>query len=147
MRHPPEDFPYPRLGNIVNPSETYRKRVGGRGESLAADHLIRKGYRIAGRNVRCGRDEIDLVAFDGPVLVFIEVKTDLSGEFGEPERWVGPRKQARLVRAARRYLHQHKGEGVDCRFDVVAVRWIEGKSEIRHLENAFSAQDFRGTRY
>jgi putative endonuclease len=122
----------------VNPAVPYRKRVGSRGESLAADHLVRKGYRIAGRNVRCGHDEIDLVAYDGPVLVFVEVKTDLGGTFGEPETWVGPRKQARLVRAAQKYLHRHRLDDVDCRFDVVVVCGIGENPEIRHWENAFT---------
>lgn len=115
-------------------------RTGVWGEEQAARALRGKGYRIIGRRVRVGRrDEIDLVARDGPVLVFVEVKTRRDEVFGRPIESVDRRKRRILCRAAVRYLRALKGQRPYFRFDVVEVIGVGGDKSpaIRHIERAF----------
>lgn len=109
------------------------------GEGKAELHLKAKGYRILGRRVKVGlRDEIDLVARDGEILVFVEVKTRRNEMFGRPVASIDRRKRHALSRAAVRYLRRIK-QSVNFRFDAVEVIGEEGESEpvVRHIENAF----------
>jgi len=116
-------------------------RTGIWGEKVAAKMLRKKGYRIIGQRVRIGKkDELDLVVRTGDTLVFVEVKTRKSEEFGPPSAAVTPAKKRYISRAAVRYigrLHKHP-EYV--RFDIIEVIGEEnGKPPcIRHLENAFT---------
>ncbi len=113
------------------PSATNRQSLGQQGERLAARFLTRCGMQVVAYNVRVpvGRTrtgarvhgELDIVAFDGPTLVFIEVKTRTTAEFATPESAITPRKQARLVRAARRYRTLIGPFDAPYRFDVVSV--------------------------
>lgn len=97
--------------------------TGRRGERIAAEYLLLRGYRIVGRNVRAGRYEIDLVAFDGDCLVFVEVRTRRSGDFGTAAETASVGKLRRMRKAAREYLAA--GGGVsgagEYRFDLVAI--------------------------
>ena len=118
-------------------------RAGAWGEQVAADALVAKGYRILGRNVRFGsRCELDLIARapDPETLVFVEVKTRRSEEFGRPVAAVDRGKRRALGRAALRYLHRIKARPPRIRFDVVEVVGSPGDPEpvLRHIENAFS---------
>ena len=93
--------------------------TGRWGEQQAEEMLRRKGYRILGRRLRIGlRDEIDLVARDGEILVFVEVKTRRREDFGRPLDSVDRRKRQVLSRAAVRYLRRLKYPPVCFRFDV-----------------------------
>ncbi len=115
-----------------------RRSFGQRAESEAERYLRQKGYRILARNVRSSGGEIDLVAQDGPVLVFIEVKARRTSAFGGAAYAVHERKQTRLVRLAAQYLARHRLRQPSCRFDVVLLR--DGEHEdgrIQHIENAF----------
>jgi len=117
-----------------------RRRLGAEGESLAASHLEREGYRILARNVRCDGVEIDLVAGRGRLRVFVEVKTRSHRGAGAPEEAVDARKQARLARGAVAWLHAHGRPGLRARFDVIAVeRDAAGGLALRHLRDAFEA--------
>ena len=121
---------------------TEAERTGLWGEGVAATTLEAEGYRILGRRVRVGRDELDLVAThgrDGPrQLVFVEVKTRASDAFGGGRAAVDQRKRHALCRAAARYLRRMPR--TPFRFDVVDV---VGEMEdvmpprVRHFENAF----------
>ena len=115
----------------------YRQRVGRSGEEDAVRYLKQKGYRILARNFRTEDGEIDAVAEDGDVLVFVEVKTNVRGGFGEPEDRVDLKKQVRIGRVAMGYLQAEGLEDVDCRFDVVTVTRTRGRTAIRHIEDAF----------
>ena len=97
--------------------------TGRRGEDLAHRFLQRQGYTVVARNFRppSGSGEIDLVAWDGPTLVFVEVKTRASEEFGAPDRAVDGEKEKRLLRAARSYAHRAGVEMELARFDIVSV--------------------------
>ena len=115
-------------------------KVGLWGEQQTERFLKRKGYRILGRRVRIGiRDELDLVARDGDVLVFVEVKTRKNEDFGRPVKSINRKKRHSLSRAAVRYLKNLKNAHVCFRFDVVEVIGSphETQREIRHIENAF----------
>ncbi|MBK6849301.1 MAG: YraN family protein [Proteobacteria bacterium] len=114
---------------------------GRRGEQLAAAYLERRGYRLIERNYRIAQGEIDLVAEDGPVLCFVEVRSRRHAELGHPLETIGPRKQARLIRAARHYLARHdlaQGEQAErtVRFDVVSIVY-EPEFELRLVQGAF----------
>ena len=106
-------------------------RLGERGEAYAAAFLEQQGYRIVaanftlpvGRNLRDAvvTAEIDLVAYDGPVLCFVEVKTRTSEWFAPPQVNVVKRKQRQISRAARAYRRMFGLEATVYRFDVVTV--------------------------
>ncbi|MDD2676862.1 MAG: YraN family protein, partial [Methylacidiphilaceae bacterium] len=114
------------------------RELGRWGEREAARFLRRKGYRILLRNVRIGGGEIDLVCRDASVLVFVEVKTRSSTDYGEPAEAVDAQKRARLVRAAYAYLEELGQDDVTYRFDIVEVlAEAQAKQRIRLLSNAF----------
>ncbi|MEW6448418.1 MAG: YraN family protein [Bacillota bacterium] len=117
-----------------------RKRLGETAEAFAVNFLKRKGYRILAQNYRCRYGEIDIVALDNRVLVFIEVRAKGSAAFGLPQESVGRRKQKKLREVARHYLATEREKGTVCRFDVVAVQYdVENQKvkTIEHIENAF----------
>lgn len=118
------------------------RATGNRGESLAEEFLLHKGFEILDRQYKFRNGEIDLVARHGSFLIFVEVKTvDLTRphpiDYGEPEERLTPRKQSFLKRAAEHYLWRREIPETDCRFDLVTVRLREDESDIRHYENAF----------
>ena len=114
-------------------------RTGQWGEEQAERFLKQLGWRILGRRVRLGRDELDLVARAGEVLVFVEVKTRGSEDFGRPASAVDAGKRHSLSRAAVHYLKKLRERPNYFRFDVIEVIGAEeqGTPRIRHIENAF----------
>lgn len=113
-----------------------RRRLGARGEQLAADWYVAQGYEVVARNWRCREGELDLVVARDGELVFCEVKTRSSDRFGVPAEAVTRTKQRRLRVIAARFLAAHgdggaHGRGV--RFDVAAV--MGGRVEV--IEAAF----------
>lgn len=99
-----------------------RRELGSRYEDLAADYLRRQGYEILERNYRDRMGEVDIIAKDGPYLVFVEVKYRRSLKNGYPEEAVCGPKQQRIRHTASRYLYRHGyGEETPCRFDVVGI--------------------------
>lgn len=116
--------------------------VGRFGEDLAANHLEAAGLVVLDRNWRCPDGELDIVATDAGVLVFVEVKTRSRLGFGDPSEAVNAAKQARLRRLALRWLDEHRDGGgqywPQVRFDVVAiVRLAPGGPALRHIKGAF----------
>lgn len=117
------------------------KVLGNEGESLAADYLIGKGYKILERNYRFHKGEIDLVALDvdAKYIVFVEVKTRISLEYGNPEFAVTASKKKQLEWLGQCYIMEKKITDYDCRFDAVAITKLPGKSpEINHYINIIS---------
>lgn len=106
-------------------------------EAAAADWLAARGFVVVDRNVRSRRGEVDLVAFEGETLCFIEVRARKSDRYGSPAATVGPAKQRRIAHAAARYLGAHSGAVPPCRFDVVEV---EGAGSLRLHRGAFEAR-------
>ncbi|NOZ61775.1 MAG: YraN family protein [Calditrichaeota bacterium] len=111
--------------------------IGKLGEELASDYLQKKGYEILKRNFRFGHGEIDIIAEKDGVLVFVEVKTKQFGDFGDPIHWVTRRKQLQIGKIAHGYLYVNEIENMDCRFDVIILRWEDGNYKIEHIEDAF----------
>ncbi|WP_245672882.1 YraN family protein [Aldersonia kunmingensis] len=113
------------------------KALGARGEDLAAEFLEECGLRIVCRNWRCRYGELDLIARDGPVVAFVEVKTRSGTGFGSPAEAVTFSKQARIRRLAGLWLTEQSG-WVDVRFDVVSVLLGKGADPvIEHLRAVF----------
>lgn len=113
--------------------------LGERGEQLAAKFLRKRGYKILVRRYKGRHGEIDLTCRHDDTLVFVEVKTRASEEFGEPSAAVDADKQRNLSRTALEYLRGIGNPDIPIRFDIVEVimadrRWA---SEIRLQENAF----------
>ncbi|APC08106.1 YraN family protein [Neomoorella thermoacetica] len=110
-----------------------RRRRGQIGEAAAAALLADSGYRILERNYRCPLGEIDIVAAQGEEIVFIEVRTRSSQNFGTPQESVDGRKRLRLRRLAAYYLGSRGLAGRSCRFDVVAV-WLDRQERVAGVE-------------
>jgi putative endonuclease len=116
-----------------------RQRLGDEGEQAACRFLKRQRYAILERNYRCRVGEIDIVALDRDVVVFVEVKTRTDEGFGTPLDAVDVRKQRQIQRAAQFYLRQKRLWDRDARFDVVAV-WRDGREwRCELVRNAFEA--------
>ena len=99
-----------------------KPHVDARGaEDAAAQFLRRQGYKIARRNYTTRVGEIDIVAIDESMVVFVEVKSRASDDYGPPEVAVDRRKKARLRRIAQLFLERHNLLDSPCRFDVVAL--------------------------
>jgi putative endonuclease len=114
-----------------------RRQLGDAGEDLAAAALEKQGYKILERNYQTPLGEIDLIARHGKVLVFVEVKTRRSQQFGAPQEAVSPAKQARLKRLADYYLKEKRLEEGKVRFDVVAVTLAAEGPQVEIIQNAF----------
>ena len=99
-----------------------RQQRGRIGERVAVALLRRAGYEILEQNVRCGRVELDIIARDGPVLVFVEVKARWSERYGAPEEAITPAKRRNLLSAAEQYLRSRHLEDSTWRVDVLALR-------------------------
>ena len=113
---------------------TAAQAAGDRGEARAARFLERNGLRIVGRNYRTRMGEIDLIAMEGAVLVFVEVRMRASNGFGGGAESIDFAKRRRIEAAARHYL-MRLGREPACRFDVVSLErddptWIRGAFEV-----------------
>lgn len=111
--------------------------LGRKGEQLARTYLEEKGYRIIVTNWRHGRAEIDLIAESGGTLIFVEVKTRSSSHFGQPDEFVGPKKEQQLAKAACAYMEQVRYQG-EIRFDIIAILLSShAPAEVNHIQDAF----------
>jgi putative endonuclease len=123
-----------------------RRRVGQEGEAAAEQYLRRIGYRIVAKNLRSSLGELDLVAEDGQVLVFVEVKARRTEEFGGAVHAVHRQKQEKLIQLASQYLARYHLTNRLCRFDVVLLQGDEASTpQVEHIQNAFevSGDDLR----
>jgi putative endonuclease len=119
-----------------------RHLFGRTSEAQAELFLRNKGYRIMDRNLRTRLGELDLVAQDGEVLVFVEVKARTTEAFGGALLAVNHRKRAKLVKLASQYLAQRHLTDRPCRFDVVLVQGRpSADAQVEHLQSAFDAGD------
>lgn len=111
-----------------------RKKLGNAGERLAAEFLVKLGYKILERQYRTKFGEIDVVARDGDELVFVEVKTRRDRSYGDPEEAVHSLKLSHMAAAGEAYLRDKKNESKPHRYDVIAIYWPEGREpDIVHL--------------
>jgi len=114
--------------------------LGRQGEALAAEFLRARRYTIVARNFRCRAGEIDLVAHDGPTLVFVEVRTRRGTVLGTPLESVNARKQAKVASVARHFLAVRGWGDRDARFDVIGVRLDADPPAIEHVAGAFEVR-------
>jgi putative endonuclease len=125
-----------RSGRRTTVAEVTRAKdaVGAYGERVAAQVLVAAGMELLDRNWRCRHGELDIVARDGPTVVFCEVKTRRSNAFGSPAEAVGPAKVRRLRTLAAHWLTEHAPVRGEIRFDVVCVRpQPAGAALVEHL--------------
>jgi putative endonuclease len=120
-----------------------RQLLGKRGEDLACAELEKRGYVIVDRRFRTRCGELDIVARDGGVLVFVEVKARSGSNFGTPFESITWKKRQRLSQMAASYLFMRRLAGVACRFDVVAVVERQGMQTIELLRGAFDMESLR----
>ena len=117
-----------------------RAEIGALGEELAVDHLRSLRLRVLERNWRCRYGELDVIAADDEarVVVFVEVKTRTSDQFGGVAQAVTPDKVRRLRRLATRWLAESEVRPRDLRFDVVEVLpQARGATLVEHIRAAF----------
>ncbi len=116
-------------------------KPGQAGEKLAADFLKKHGYKILRRNYRAPTGEIDIIAYEGGDVVFVEVKSGASATFAAPESHVDRTKRRHMSQAALYFCTRKKLVDVNCRFDVVSVLIpAEGAPTCELYRNAFPLQ-------
>jgi len=122
-------------------SEAPHIRLGRQGEEIAAGHLRRSGYKILRKNFRAPKGgEVDLVCRHGKELVFVEVKTRSTEDFGRPFDAVDQKKRRLIIRGAMKWLRLLEMPDITFRFDVVEV--LTGpEGGVRIIENAFQLPD------
>lgn len=125
----------PRARREARPVTTV---VGARAEQLAVEHLEAQGYRVLARNHRGDGGEVDVIAWDGPVLCFVEVRARATTDFGDPLETIDRRKIARVARAARHFLNTWRGPWPPMRFDAVGIV-LGSPPTIRLVRAAFEA--------
>jgi len=111
--------------------------LGKKGEQLAVEFLAKKGVQILERNWRYRRAEIDIIAKEGDVLLFVEVKTRSDVYFGRPESFVSQRKRDLMADASAVYMEEI-GHDWEIRFDIIAIIvHNEMHHSIDHIKDAF----------
>ena len=112
-------------------------KIGIKGEQIAADYLLNKGYIIVHRNWRAGKKEVDIIALKGDILAIIEIKTRSSLRFAFPEEAVNKKKQGFLKMAAQVFMDENP-QYRNIRFDIISILMTgEVVKEIVHFEEAF----------
>lgn len=109
---------------------------GKSGEELAKDYLMSKGYSILETNYRNKIGEIDIIAKDKDVLVFVEVKTRTSTRYGYAFESVDFRKQRKIINTSMVYVKYKNHINIQLRYDIIEV-YMEQNIKINHLDNAF----------
>lgn len=111
--------------------------LGKKGEEIALKFIEKKGCRVLEVNWRYRKSEIDIIAMDGEVLIFIEVKSRSSDYFGRPETFVDQRKQELIVDGAQAYMEE-VGHEWEVRFDIISILFHnEVYQSVEHLKDAF----------
>lgn len=111
--------------------------IGRQGEEIAVEFLRKRGFEILETNWRYHHLEVDIIAKDGDMLVFVEVKTRATSYFGYPEEAVSPQKIRRLLNASEAYILEKDYNG-DSRFDLISIILPSGKPpELEYFEDAF----------
>lgn len=114
--------------------------TGMQGEALARRHLEEQGFAIMETNWRRGKYEVDIIAYKEGLIVFAEVKTRNSTDYGNPEEFVDRKKQKAYIRLADAYVTKHRREE-EVRFDIISVVMGPEGYRIEHMENAFTAAE------
>lgn len=110
--------------------------LGVKGEELAFNYLVKKGYKILSKNYRFKRNEIDIIAEIDKTLIIVEVKTRGSRFLAGPEETVTKSKQKKIIKVANEYIQEHEVD-LDTRFDIISIILNEKETSIEHLIDAF----------
>jgi putative endonuclease len=111
--------------------------VGKWGEMKACEYLQKKGFEVLSQNYRYQHAEIDIIAKQGNMLIFVEVKTRTGSGFGMPEEFVNYTKAKLILKAAENYIYSTNWSS-DIRFDIISLLLFpDGQFNIRHIEDAF----------
>ncbi|MFT5242906.1 MAG: putative endonuclease [Glaciecola sp.] len=110
--------------------------LGKKGEELATDFLLKKGYDIIARNYIYQKAEVDIIAKKGDVLAIVEVKTRTSTDFGDPQQFLKPKQMQRIIKAVDFFVNDNEMD-VDVRFDIIAIVLNNKGMSLEHLEDAF----------
>mgnify|MGYP001106055764 FL=1 len=110
--------------------------LGKKGEQLAVNYLIGKGYKIVERNWRFQKAEIDIIARKAETLISVEVKTRSTKNFGNPQDFVNPKKIKLMVLAMNEYI-LNKDLDIELRFDIIAITKDKSSFDIEHFKAAF----------
>lgn len=113
-----------------------KQDIGAKGEAKAVDFLIDLGYKILHNNWRFKRSEIDIIALDSNILVFVEVKLRKASNFGFPETTVNDNKIKKMHEAADSYIAEFNWHG-ELRFDIIAIAETKKGNKIKHFIDAF----------
>jgi putative endonuclease len=111
-------------------------QTGKEGELAAKTYLETKGCIIREVNWRCGNYEVDIIAQQGDILLFCEVKCRSSSFFGEPETFVTKQKQKNIIKATESYIKYKQWQG-EVRFDIISVLMNGKELKINHIQDAF----------
>ena len=114
------------------------KARGDAAEQLAVEHLSAIGYHVIARNFRCEGGEIDIIAYEGELLCFVEVRSIADPRHGDPLETISRRKIARIVRAATTYLETLAPPWPAMRFDAVGIT-LTDPPQLRLVREAFEA--------
>ena len=117
--------------------ENQKQILGKEGERIAERYLKNKGFKLLERNYRCPVGELDLIALDRHVVVFLEVKTRSDDRFGVPFESVHRHKQRKISKAALYFLSQHRLHDREARFDVIGISLHDREPKVEHIQNAF----------
>lgn len=120
-------------------SKKSAREKGDEGEELATAYLESKGYTILERNYHFERAELDIVAYNNEShIVFVEVKTRSSRQYGSPEEYIDDDKISNIYKAAEAWLYERKMDGSPVRFDAISIVQRNNEApDIKHYENAF----------
>ncbi len=111
--------------------------LGQQGEAFAVSYLKGLKYKILQTNYRCRCGEIDIIARDGKVLVFVEVKARRGTSYGPPQLSVTPFKQRQISKTALTYLLRNRLMDENARFDVIALVFRNEEPDVTHIKDAF----------
>lgn len=117
------------------------RNLGPLAEAIAEERLRELGYCILDRNWRTREGEVDLIAREGEVIVFVEVRARRTRAYGLPEESLTPKKKGRLMKTALAYLADKNLQEMDCRFDLVAIECSKegGVVRLEHYQDVMEA--------
>ena len=110
--------------------------LGKKGEIIAKDYLLKKSYSILEKNWRYLKAEIDLIVQKDDFIIFVEVKTRSSNNYGAPESFVSDKQQKMIINAANEYIMKNDIER-EARFDIISIIISNKSEDIKHIEGAF----------
>lgn len=110
--------------------------LGLKGEKIAAEYLVAKGYKVLHTNWHWIHKELDIVTMFNGRLVVVEVKTRENNYWEEPKEAVRKRKQKNIIDAADAYVNKYNYE-CEVQFDIISIVWNNGQYKIEHIEDAF----------